>query len=79
MGQESEKDKRKVMFKDYQVNKKLMGYAKPDALFMHCLPAHRGEEVTDDVIDSRNSVVFDEAENRLHTQKAVMLALMGGN
>jgi ornithine carbamoyltransferase len=79
MGQEAEKDQRKEIFKDYQVNKKLMGYAKPEALFMHCLPAHRGEEVTDDVIDSKNSVVFDEAENRLHTQKAVMLHLMEGN
>jgi len=78
MGQESEKEKRMIVFKEYQVNKKLMSYAKPEALFMHCLPAHRGEEVTDDVIDSKNSVVFDEAENRLHTQKAVMLALLGG-
>jgi ornithine carbamoyltransferase len=79
MGQEAEKEKRKTIFKEYQVNKKLMGYAKPDALFLHCLPAHRGEEVTDDVIDSKNSVVFDEAENRLHTQKAVMFTLMEGN
>jgi ornithine carbamoyltransferase len=55
-----------------------MSVANPDALFMHCLPAHRGEEVTDDVIDSKNSVVFDEAENSLHTQKAVMLTLMKG-
>jgi ornithine carbamoyltransferase len=78
MGQESEKENRLKSFKSYQVNKKLMSLANADALFMHCLPAHRGEEVTDDVIDSKNSVVFDEAENRLHTQKAVMLTLMGG-
>jgi ornithine carbamoyltransferase len=78
MGQEAEKEKRLAIFKNYQVNKKLMSNANTGALFMHCLPAHRGEEVTDDVIDSKNSVVFDEAENRLHTQKAVMLALMKG-
>ncbi len=78
MGQEVEKEQRVKIFKSFQVNKKLMSYAKPDAIFMHCLPAHRGEEVTDEVIDSKNSVVFDEAENRLHTQKAVMLTLMTG-
>jgi ornithine carbamoyltransferase len=78
MGQEAEKEKRLEIFKSYQVNKKLMALAKPDAIFMHCLPAHRGEEVTDEVIDSKNSVVFDEAENRLHTQKAVMLTLFKG-
>ncbi|MBI5021872.1 MAG: ornithine carbamoyltransferase [Ignavibacteriales bacterium] len=78
MGQEAEKEKRLEIFKSYQVNKKLMAVAKSDAIFMHCLPAHRGEEVTDDVIDSKNSVVFDEAENRLHTQKAVMLTLLKG-
>lgn len=78
MGQEAEKEQRLSVFKSYQVNKKLISLAKPDFLFMHCLPAHRGEEVTDDVIDSGNSVVFDEAENRLHTQKAVLLTLMKG-
>ena len=78
MGQEAEKEQRMKTFKSFQVNKKLMSYAKPDAIFMHCLPAHRGEEVTDEVIDSKNSVVFDEAENRLHTQKAVMLTLIKG-
>ncbi len=76
MGQESETDKRKQIFKPYQVNSELMSYAKDDTLFMHCLPAHRGDEVTDSVIDSPNSVVFDEAENRLHAQKAVMYKLM---
>lgn len=62
---------------DYQVNESLMASAKTDTLFLHCLPAHRGEEVTDAVCDSKNSVIFDEAENRLHAQKAVMLLLMG--
>ncbi len=76
MGQESEAEKRKAIFQPYQVNSKLFGYAKPDAIFMHCLPAHRGDEVTDEVIDSSNSVVFDEAENRLHVQKAIMYKLM---
>jgi ornithine carbamoyltransferase len=77
MGQEAEKEKRARIFAPYQVNAKLMGHAKKDALFMHCLPAHRGDEVTDEVIDSPNSVVYDEAENRLHAQKAILLALMG--
>ncbi len=76
MGQESETHKRKQIFKPYQVNANLMNAAKADTLFMHCLPAHRGDEVTDEVIDSPNSVVFDEAENRLHAQKAVMYKLM---
>jgi ornithine carbamoyltransferase len=76
MGQESEAEARKKIFAPYQVNKKLMSYAKSDALFMHCLPAHRNEEVTDEVIDSPQSVVFDEAENRLHVQKAIMYQLM---
>ena len=76
MGQEAEAEKRRKVFRDYQVNSTLFAHAKRDALFMHCLPAHRNEEVTDDVIDSRNSVVFDEAENRLHVQKAVMHELL---
>jgi len=77
MGQESEKDARARIFAPYQVNARLMAHAKKDALFMHCLPAHRGDEVTDEVIDSPNSVVYDEAENRLHAQKAILIALMG--
>jgi ornithine carbamoyltransferase len=77
MGQEAEKEARARTFAPYQVNAKLFAHAKKDALFMHCLPAHRGEEVTDEVIDSPNSVVYDEAENRLHAQKAILIALMG--
>ncbi len=76
MGQESETDKRKAIFMPYQVNEDLMSKAKSDAIFMHCLPAHRGWEVTDGVIDASNSVVFPEAENRLHAQKAIMYQLM---
>ncbi|MCX6545370.1 MAG: ornithine carbamoyltransferase [Acidobacteria bacterium] len=76
MGQESEAYARKAVFRPYQVNGSLFAKAKPDAIFMHCLPAHRGDEVTDEVIDSPRSVVFQEAENRLHAQKAIMLELM---
>lgn len=78
MGQEEERDARLKIFAPYQVNSRLMGMAKKDAVFMHCLPAHRGEEVTDEVIESGQSVVFDEAENRLHAQKAIMVSLIGG-
>jgi ornithine carbamoyltransferase len=76
MGQEAEAEARKRVFLPYQVNEALFAHAKPDAVFMHCLPAHRGEEVTAGVIDSPRSVVFQEAENRLHAQKAIMLELM---
>lgn len=76
MGQEAEAADRKVKFKNFQVNSELVKLAKDDYLFMHCLPAHRGDEVTDEIIDSPNSIVFDEAENRLHVQKAIMALLM---
>jgi ornithine carbamoyltransferase len=78
MGQEVEYAERKKIFARYQVNEALMARAKPGAVFMHCLPAHRGEEVTDEVIESSASVVFDQAENRLHAQKALLLMLIGG-
>ncbi len=78
MGQEHEKENRVKIFSSYQVNKALMEKTGKETYFMHCLPAHRGEEVTDEVIDSKNSLVFEEAENRLHVQKAIMYILMGG-
>lgn len=77
MGQEQEQKIREQQFADFQVNKKLLSHAAKDAIFMHCLPAHRGEEVSAEVIDGKQSVVFQQAENRLHAQKALMLALMG--
>ncbi|MBM2840403.1 MAG: ornithine carbamoyltransferase [Bacteroidetes bacterium] len=77
MGQEQETELRRAVFMPYQINKELFSRAKRDAMFMHCLPAHRGEEVIDEVIDSENSVVFQEAENRLHIEKAIMLELLG--
>jgi ornithine carbamoyltransferase len=76
MGQEAEADRRRRIFAPYQVNDALMAIAKPGALFMHCLPAHRGEEVTADVLESPASIVFDQAENRLHCQKALLLMLL---
>ena len=76
MGQEQEKQERETIFKDYQVNQVLMSKAKTDALFMHCLPAYRGSEVTAEVIDGPQSVVWDEAENRLHSQKALLEFLL---
>ncbi len=76
MGQESETETRAAIFAPYQVNAKLMSQAAPDAVFLHCLPAHRGSEVTDEVMESPRSIVFDEAENRLHVQKAILLMLL---
>jgi ornithine carbamoyltransferase len=77
MGQEREAAKRKKAFRQYQVGAELMAQARPDAVFMHCLPARRGEEVTDAVMESERSVVFDQAENRLHAQKALLLMMLG--
>ncbi|HVY19407.1 MAG TPA: ornithine carbamoyltransferase [Bauldia sp.] len=74
---DAESERRHNLLMPYQVNARLMGRAKPDAVFMHCLPAHRGEEVTADVIDGPQSIVFDEAENRLHAQKAILLWALG--
>ena len=78
MGQEEEAAERRKIFLPFQVNQKLFSYAAKHALFMHCLPAHRGDEVTAAVIDSPRSVVFDQAENRLHIQKAIMVLLLEG-
>ncbi len=78
MGQEREAEEREPVFAPYQVNEQLMVPAAPHAVFMHCLPAHRGQEVTDAVIDSPQSIVFDQAENRMHVQKAILLLLLGG-
>ncbi len=77
MGQEGEAEARREAFRGFQVSRELMARARPNAIFLHCLPAHRGEEVTADVIDGPQSRVFQEAENRLHVQKAILLALMG--
>lgn len=76
MGQESEKEKRHKLFAKFQVNSELLSYAKQDCIIMHCLPAHRGEEITSEVLDSLNSIVLEQAENRLHTQKAVLVKLV---
>lgn len=78
MGQEAEAEKRHEIFRPYQVNTRLFHHARRDAIFLHCLPAHRGMEVTNDVIDSPHSMVYQQAENRLHAQKAIMLELMKG-
>jgi ornithine carbamoyltransferase len=77
MGHEKEQAERVRIFKKYQVNTKLMAQAAPQAVFMHCLPAHRGQEVRDEVIDGSRSIVLDQAENRLHVQKAILALLMG--
>lgn len=78
MGQEAEYEKRLKDFGAYQVNEKLFGKAKKDAVLMHCLPAHRGEEVTDELLDGPNSIVIEQAENRLHVQKAILIIYIGG-
>ena len=77
MGNEADSDERVSHFRGYEVDAKLMAHAKPDAIFLHCLPAYRGMEVSDEVIESPASVVFDEAENRLHSQKAILVKLLG--
>ncbi|HZO39870.1 MAG TPA: ornithine carbamoyltransferase [Methylomirabilota bacterium] len=79
MGQEAEHERRLEAFSRYQINDTLVGFAKSSALVMHCLPAHRGEEITDTVLDSKRSIVLEQAENRLHAQKAVMLQLLRGS
>jgi ornithine carbamoyltransferase len=78
MGQEGESELRASIFPPYRVDRQLMAEAAPHAAFMHCLPAHRGEEVTDEVMDSDNSVIFEQAENRLHVQKSILYLLLGG-
>ena len=77
MGQEGEAEKRRIAFKDYQVNDEVMAAANPDAMVQHCLPAHREEEITEKVFEAHANEIFEEAENRLHAQKAVMVKLMG--
>lgn len=79
MGQEEIQTKKLADFKGYTITKSILNEAKQDAIFMHCLPAHRNEEVTDEVLESRNSIVFDQAENRLHAQKAIICYLLGGD
>jgi ornithine carbamoyltransferase len=76
MGQEEETEKRERIFSPYQVNENLLKKAEPDCLVMHCLPAHRGKEITDAVMDGPHSVVFDQAENRMHVQKAILALLL---
>ena len=77
MGQEEEAAERKKVFMKYQINDELLKHADPNAKVMHCLPAHRGDEITDSVIDGPQSIVFDEAENRMHVQKAIIVKLLG--
>ena len=78
MGQEDERTRRLKDFQGFRVDDRLIGYAAPDVLVMHCLPAHRGEEIADAVIDGPHSIVFDQAENRLHMQKAILVRMLGG-
>ena len=78
MGMEEEAEKRRAAFKGYQVNEELLGVCAPDVMVQHCLPAHRGEEITDETFEKHADEIFDEAENRLHAQKAVMVKLMAG-
>jgi len=78
MGMEKEREERERHFRAYQVNEKLVSAAKPDAVVMHCLPAHRGLEITDEVMDGSRSIVFDQAENRLHVQKAILARFLAG-
>jgi ornithine carbamoyltransferase len=78
MGQEQEYERRRRAFQGFQLNAALLARAKPDAIVLHDLPAHRGEEITDEVIDGPQSAVFDQAENRLHTEKALLCWLLGG-
>jgi ornithine carbamoyltransferase len=77
MGQESEAEMRAPLFRRYQLNEDLLSHAAPGALAMHCLPAHRNQEITDEVMDGAASLVYDQAENRLHVQKALLLRLLG--
>jgi ornithine carbamoyltransferase len=77
MGQEAEREKRLEAFQRYQVNDTILGFASPKALVMHCLPAHRGDEITDAVLDGPRSIVLDQAENRLHVQKGIVMHLSG--
>ena len=79
MGQEDEKAEREKIFKEYQINENVMAAAKKDAMVLHCLPAHRGEEITAQIFEAHADEIFDEAENRLHAQKAVLVKLLGGN
>ena len=76
MGQESETKKRQIAFKGYQVNSEIMKLANDDAIVLHCLPAHRGEEITVEIIEAHANVIFEEAENRLHAQKAILVKLL---
>jgi ornithine carbamoyltransferase len=78
MGQEGEAEERKKVFKSYQINADVMNVAKADAMVLHCLPAHREEEITEEVLEAHANEIFDEAENRLHAQKAVLVKCLGG-